>query len=873
MKNTKMVFGIMAHVDAGKTTLSEALLYHSGSIRKMGRVDNQDAFLDNYALERERGITIFSKQAQIRLGEQEITLLDTPGHIDFSAEMERTLQVLDYAILVVSGADGVQGHTRTLWQLLKRYQIPAFLFINKMDQLGTDKQLLLKELQENLSENCVDFTEAHSESFYDSLAMCSEEAMEQFLEQGIIEIEEIQKLIQMRQMFPCFFGSALKEQGIDEFLEGIKTYCKVPVYSEEFGARVFKIARDEQGNRLTYLKITGGNLKVKTVLPGQQEKINQIRIYSGEKYTTAEEVEAGTVCALTGLSQTQPGEGFGIESQKSVPILEPVLTYQIELPKGTDAAAFLPKLRILEEEEPELHIVWDEQLKEIRVQVMGEVQIEILKYLIQERFGIEVSFGTGSIVYKETIQNVVEGVGHFEPLRHYAEVHLRMEPGESGSGLQFETQCSEDLLSRNWQRLILTHLEEKEHKGVLTGAPITDMKITLTAGRAHQKHTEGGDFRQATYRAVRQGLKQAQSVLLEPYYDFRLEVPEGSIGRAMTDLERMYGKFETPQIQNGQAILIGSAPVALIQDYQKEVTAYTKGEGKLFCNISGYGPCHNAEEVIAAKGYDADADLENPTGSVFCAHGAGFVVNWDEVKNYMHLESTLEQEKELLIEETPIFTDYTEEMWIDTEEIDAILDRTYGANKKEKNGGKTGYGKKRKTVETASVTRTYQPKKSEEEYLLVDGYNVIHAWEELAELAEDNLDGARGKLLDILCNYQGIRKCNLIVVFDAYRVKGHMAEVTDYHNIHVVFTAEAETADQYIEKFAHENGRKYRVTVATSDGLEQIIIRGQDCLLLSARELKEEIQRISEQNRQEYLENQTGEKNHPMEELLKGLQI
>lgn len=873
MKNTRMVFGIMAHVDAGKTTLSEALLYHSGSIRKMGRVDNQDAFLDNYALERERGITIFSKQAQVKLGEQEITLLDTPGHVDFSAEMERTLQVLDYAILVVSGADGVQGHTRTLWQLLKRYQIPVFLFINKMDQLGTDKQLLLKELQENLSENCVDFTESHSESLYDSLAMCSEEAMEQFLEHGAIEIEEIQKLIQMRQVFPCFFGSALKEQGIEEFLEGIKVYCKVPVYSEEFGARVFKIARDEQGNRLTYLKITGGNLKVKTVLPGQQEKINQIRIYSGEKYTTAEEVEAGTVCALTGLSQTQPGEGFGIESQKSVPILEPVLTYQIELPKGTDAAAFLPKLRILEEEEPELHIVWDEQLKEIRVQVMGEVQIEILKYLIQERFGIEVSFGTGSIVYKETIQNVVEGVGHFEPLRHYAEVHLRMEPGESGSGLQFETQCSEDLLSRNWQRLILTHLEEKEHKGVLTGAPITDMKITLTAGRAHQKHTEGGDFRQATYRAVRQGLKQAQSVLLEPYYDFRLEVPEGSIGRAMTDLERMYGKFETPQIQNGQAILIGSAPVALIQDYQKEVTAYTKGEGKLFCNISGYGPCHNAEEVIAAKGYDADADLENPTGSVFCAHGAGFVVNWDEVKNYMHLESTLEQEKELLIEETPIFTDYTEEMWIDTEEIDAILDRTYGANKKEKNGGKTGYGKKRKTVETASVTRTYQPKKSEEEYLLVDGYNVIHAWEELAELAEDNLDGARGKLLDILCNYQGIRKCNLIVVFDAYRVKGHMTEVTDYHNIHVVFTAEAETADQYIEKFAHENGRKYRVTVATSDGLEQIIIRGQDCLLLSARELKEEIQRISEQNRQEYLENQTGEKNHPMEELLKGLQI
>ena len=873
MKNTKMVFGIMAHVDAGKTTLSEALLYHSGSIRKMGRVDNQDAFLDNYVLERERGITIFSKQAQIKLGEQEVTLLDTPGHVDFSAEMERTLQVLDYAILVVSGADGVQGHTRTLWQLLKRYQIPVFLFINKMDQAGTDKQLLLKELQENLSENCIDFSQVQSESFYDSLAMCSEEAMEQFLEQGTIEIEEMQKLIQTRQAFPCFFGSALKEQGIDKFIEGIKTYSKEPVYDSEFGARVFKIARDEQGNRLTYLKITGGTLKVKTILPGQQEKINQIRIYSGEKYSTVEEAEAGTVCAVTGLSQTHPGEGFGVESKKAAPILEPVLTYQIELPEEIDAAAFLPKLRLLEEEEPELHIVWDEQLKEIRVQVMGEVQIEILKYLIQERFGIEVSFGTGSIVYKETIQNVVEGVGHFEPLRHYAEVHLRLEPGEPGSGLQFATECSEDLLSRNWQRLILTHLEEKEHKGVLIGAPITDIKITLTAGRAHQKHTEGGDFRQATYRAVRQGLKQAQSVLLEPYYAFRLEVPEGSIGRAMTDLERMCGRFETPQIQDGQAVLIGKAPVALLQDYQKEVTAYTKGEGRILCNISGYGPCHKAEEVIAAKGYDSEADLANPTGSVFCAHGAGFVVSWDEVKNYMHLEDTLEQEKTVQSQEVPIFTDYTEDMWIDTEEIDAILDRTYGANKKEKNAGKAGYGKKRKPVEIAPVTRTYQSKKSEEEYLLVDGYNVIHAWEELAELAEENLDGARGKLLDILCNYQGIRKCNLIVVFDAYRVKGHVAEVTDYHNIHVVFTAEAETADQYIEKFAHENGRKYRVTVATSDGLEQIIIRGQDCLLISARELKEEIKRVAEENKQQYIENQMGEKNRPMKELLEELQI
>ncbi len=873
----KIVIGILAHVDAGKTTLSEAILYHSGSIRKMGRVDKQDAFLDNYELERERGITIFSKQAELKMKDLEITLLDTPGHVDFSAEMERTLQVLDYAILVINGADGVQGHTQTLWRLLKRYEIPVFLFINKMDQPGTKKEALLSELQEKLSESCIDFSQGTSESFYDEVAMCTEEAMEQFLEKGCVGIEEIRKLIRERMAFPCYFGSALKEQGIDVFLEGIVTYTSVPSYPFEFGARVFKIARDEQGNRLTYLKITGGSLKVKTVLTDQQEKVNQIRIYSGEKYTTVNEVQAGMVCSVTGLSATYPGEGIGIESGVSVPLLEPVLTYQIELPEGMDAATVLPKLRQLEEEEPQLHIVWEEQLQEIRVQVMGEVQIEILKYMVKERFGIDIGFGTGRIVYKETIRNVVEGVGHFEPLRHYAEVHLRMEPGESGSGLVFSTECSEDVLSRNWQRLILTHLEEKEHKGVLTGAPITDMKITLTAGRAHQKHTEGGDFRQATYRAVRQGLKQAESVLLEPYYTFRLEVPESSIGRAMTDLERMHAVFETPELQNGTAVLTGSAPVALIQDYPKEVTAYTRGEGKLFCSQQGYGICHNAEEVIAEKGYDSEADLENPTGSVFCAHGAGFVVGWEQVKEYMHLESTLE-------EATPSFekkqqgqqavAEYQEEMWIDTEEIDEILDRTYGANKKDKNGlGRAGFTKKRKAFEATPVTRKYEPKKSGEEYLLVDGYNVIYAWEELKELAENNLDGARGKLMDILCNYQGIRKCHLIVVFDAYRVKGHAAEISDYHNIHVVFTAEAETADQYIEKFAHENGKKYRVTVATSDGLEQIIIRGQDCLLLSARELKEEIERAAEQISREYQERQPKEKNLIWKELLSGIEI
>ena len=873
----RLVIGILAHVDSGKTTLSEAILYHSGSIRKMGRVDKQDAFLDNYELERERGITIFSKQAQFQMGELGITLLDTPGHVDFSAEMERTLQVLDYAILVVSGADGVQGHTQTLWQLLKRYNIPVFLFINKMDQAGTDAGAILKELREKLSESCIDFSKEESEAFYDDIAMCSEEALEQFLEKGYVEKELVKRLICQRSVFPCFFGSALKEQGIDEFLEGIRQYTVVPTYAEEFGARVFKIARDEQGNRLTYLKVTGGELKVKTMLTNQQEKVNQIRIYSGEKYITVNTAPAGMICAVTGLSQTSPGEGLGIESGVSVPLLEPVLTYQIQLPDGQDTALVLPKLRQLEEENPELHIVWEEELQEIRVQVMGEVQIEILKHIVQERFGIVIEFGTGNIVYKETIQNIVEGVGHFEPLRHYAEVHLRLEPGEPGSGLVFSTECSEDVLSRNWQRLILTHLEEKEHKGVLTGAAITDMRIILTAGRAHQKHTEGGDFRQATYRAVRQGLKQAESVLLEPYYAFRLEVPESNIGRAMTDLERMHGTFETPEIQNGQAILTGSVPVALMQDYQKEVTAYTRGEGKLFCSIQGYGVCHNSEEVIIQKAYDSEADLENPTGSVFCAHGAGFVVSWDEVPNYMHLESTLEEvsreagaEKEV----QQVFTEYTEDMWIDTEEIDAILDRTYGANKKNKNGyGKSGFARKKKTVESVTVTRTYQPKKAEEEYLLVDGYNVIYAWDDLKELAENNLDGARGKLMDILCNYQGIRKCHLIVVFDAYRVKGHATEITDYHNIHVVFTAEAETADQYIEKFAHENGRKYRVTVATSDGLEQIIIRGQDCLLISARELKEEIERANVLIRQEYQENRPKEKNHLLKELLEEVKI
>lgn len=857
----RAVIGILANVDSGKTTLSEAMLYTSGSIRKIGRVDNKDAFLDTYTLERERGITIFSKQAQLKLGEMEITLLDTPGHVDFSAEMERTLQVLDYAILVIGGLDGVQGHTRTLWNLLKKYRIPVFLFINKMDQEGSDKEKIIVELRKDLDESCIDFSCQSTELFFENIAICSEEALEQFIGSGSIEKGQIKSLIQKRLVYPCFFGSALKMQGVENFMEGLEKYISALSYPEEFGARVFKIARDEQGNRLTYMKITGGSLKVKTMIEKYQEKINQIRIYSGEKYITVNEAQAGTVCAVTGLSQACPGEGIGMESGRTRPFLEPVLTYQIQLPEGYDAAAILPKLRQLEEEEPELHIVWDKQLQEIQAQVMGEVQIEVLKHIILERFGIEVTFGAGSIVYKETITDTVEGVGHYEPLRHYAEVHLRMEPGEPGSGLQFRTECSEDMLERNWQRLILTHLEEKEHKGVLIGAPITDIKITLTAGRAHQKHTEGGDFRQATYRAVRQGLKQVQSKLLEPYYEFRLEVPEGNIGRAMTDLERMHGTFETPQVQNGRAVLTGSVPAGYLQDYQKEMIAYTRGNGHLSYAVSGYGPCCNEEEVIADKAYDSEHDIENPTGSVFCAHGAGFTVSWDQVAEYMHLESTLKQEKQDKKEIQSFAA--AEELWIDEEEIEQILSRTFGANKREKGlPRKITTAKNRREAEIYPITRTYQPRKSNEEYLLVDGYNIIYAWEELKELAENNMDGARGRLLDILCNYQAIRKCHLIVVFDAYRVKGHDTEVTDYQNIHVVFTAEAETADQYIEKFAHENGRKYHVTVATSDGMEQIIIRGQDCFLLSARELKEEVERENERIFREYQEKQPRERNY-----------
>lgn len=853
-KIKRFCMAVLAHVDAGKTTLSEGLLYTGGSIRKVGRVDNKDAYFDNFELERTRGITIFSKQAQIYWKDCEITLLDTPGHVDFSAEMERTLQVLDYAILVVSGADGIQGHTRTLWRLLNRYKIPVFLFVNKMDQPGTDKQVVLSQLQREFSVSCVDFSKKddNPEEFFENVALCDESVLNDYLNSGSIETDVIKELIASRELFPCFFGSALKMTGVKELLEAVTLYAKQPVYTKEFGARVFKIARDEQGARLTYMKLTGGILKNKELLSGGKdsekwsEKVNQIRIYSGEKYTAPAQVQAGVVCAVTGLTKTYPGQGLGTQAGTVVPFLEPVLTYCIELPAGCDAAVFLPKLRELEEEEPQLHIVWNEKLQQIYVQVMGEVQIEILKSLIQERFGVSVEFGTGSIVYKETIQNTVEGVGHFEPLPR-------------GSGLVFAADCSEEQLDKNWQRLVLTHLYEKEHLGVLTGSVITDMKITLKAGRAHQKHTEGGDFRQATYRAVRQGLMQAESVLLEPYYEFRLEIPETAVGRAMTDIERMCGTFALQQTHEaGMAVITGEAPVSTMKDYYKEVVAYSKGTGRLFCNLKGYEVCHNQNEVLKTCGYIAERDLDNPADSVFCAHGSGFVVGWQEVPEYMHLESILKEKRKDEMQPQKAAARSVSDEWIGTEEIDEILRQTYYANKRDKSMPRTGTKKRTITrvdtlPKTSGMTVRSYDQPAQKEYLLVDGYNIIFAWQELKELAAVNIDSARGRLLDILCNYQGSRQCELIVVFDAYRVKGHVTEFTDYYNIHVVYTKEAETADAYIEKFAHENGRKYKVTVATSDGLEQVIIRGQGCLLMSAREFEAEVKAREQHIRENYL--------------------
>lgn len=867
MKN--IVMGILAHVDAGKTTLSESMLYLSGTVRKLGRVDHKDAFLDTYALERDRGITIFSKQAVFSLGNKKVNLLDTPGHVDFSAEMERTLQVLDYAVLVISGADGVQGHTETLWKLLKLYDIPTFIFINKMDQQGTDQAALLSELKERLDEGCIAFGKEESTETLEELAMTDEKVLDYFMEHESIRKEEICRLIQERRVFPCYFGSALKLEGVQELLYGFERYMEPYTGTEEFGAKVFKISRDDKGERLTFLKVTGGKLVVKMPvnLVDKEEKVNQIRIYSGAKYETVNEVEAGGVCAVTGLVSSYIGQGFGVEKGTAAPFLEPVLTYQMILPDGADTTKVLRELKQLEEEEPLLNIVWNPALEEIHVQLMGEVQTEILKTMIAERFHLDVEFGTGKIVYKETIKNSVVGVGHYEPLRHYAEVHLKMEPLETGSGLVFDADCSEDVLDRNWQRLILTHLQEREHPGVLTGSPITDMKITIVAGRAHLKHTEGGDFRQATYRAVRQGLKSAESILLEPWYSFVLEVPSDQVGRAMSDIGQMNGSFEGPEAEDKQGMvrLTGTAPASEMRDYQREVWAYTKGRGRITFTLKGYEPCHNAEEVIEQIGYDSERDIDNPTGSVFCAHGAGFLVKWDEVPEYMHIkEDFLSEGSDEISEGEQTITGNAHfgnssysSGYGDDPELLAIMEREFGSKQKERDRY-SGYRKQTVSapMPRKTVIKDTEPKK---EYLLVDGYNVIFAWEELNELAKASIDAARNKLMDILSNYQGFTGCTLILVFDAYKVKGSQGEVQKYHNIYVVYTKEAETADQYIEKTTHEIGRKYKVTVATSDALEQVIVMGQGAYRISARDFYEEVERTEKQIR-EINEQQYGEK-------------
>ena len=867
MKN--IVMGILAHVDAGKTTLSESMLYLSGTVRKLGRVDHKDAFLDTYALERDRGITIFSKQAVFSLGNKKVNLLDTPGHVDFSAEMERTLQVLDYAVLVISGADGIQGHTETLWKLLKLYDIPTFIFINKMDQQGTDQAALLSELKERLDEGCIAFGKEESIETLEELAMTDEKVLDYFMEHESIRKEDICRLIKERRVFPCYFGSALKLEGVQELLYGFERSMEPYTGTEEFGAKVFKISRDDKGERLTFLKVTGGKLVVKMPvnLVDKEEKVNQIRIYSGAKYETVNEVGAGGVCAVTGLVSSYIGQGFGVEKGTAAPFLEPVLTYQMILPDGADTTKVLRELKQLEEEEPLLNIVWNPALEEIHVQLMGEVQTEILKTMIAERFHLDVEFGTGKIVYKETIKNPVVGVGHYEPLRHYAEVHLKMEPLEAGSGLVFDADCSEDVLDRNWQRLILTHLQEREHPGVLTGSPITDMKITIVAGRAHLKHTEGGDFRQATYRAVRQGLKSAESILLEPWYSFVLEVPSDQVGRAMSDIGQMNGSFEGPEAEDKQGMvrLTGTAPASEMRDYQREVWAYTKGRGRITFTLKGYEPCHNAEEVIEQIGYDSERDIDNPTGSVFCAHGAGFLVKWDEVPEYMHIKEDflsegsdeISEEEQTITENAHFGNSSYSSGYGDDPELLAIMEREFGSKQKERDRY-SGYRKQTVSapMPRKTVIKDTEPKK---EYLLVDGYNVIFAWEELNELAKASIDAARNKLMDILSNYQGFTGCTLILVFDAYKVKGSQGEVQKYHNIYVVYTKEAETADQYIEKTTHEIGRKYKVTVATSDALEQVIVMGQGAYRISARDFYEEVERTEKQIR-EINRQQHGEK-------------
>ena len=852
MESTRkqIVLGILAHVDSGKTTLSEAMLYRAGVTRRLGRVDHKDAFLDTDALEKARGITIFSKQALLTAGDTDITLLDTPGHVDFSTETERTLQVLDYAVLVVSGTDGVQSHTETLWRLLRRYHVPTFVFVNKMDLPGMERQELLAQLNRRLGEGFVDFGATQADRD-EALALCDENLMDRMLDAGQLQDADLIPAIARRHVFPCWFGAALKLEGVDALLDGLDRYTRPAPALEAFGAKVFKVSQDEQGARLTWLRVTGGELKVKAQLTGEAdgepwaEKANQLRLYSGAKYTLTEAIGPGQVCAVTGLTKARPGEGLGAERDSDLPVLEPVLSYQVLLPEGADVHAALGKLHRLEEEEPQLHVVWNEALGEIHVQLMGEIQLEVLRSLLAERFGLAVEFGPGGILYKETITEPMEGVGHYEPLRHYAEVHLKLEPLPRGSGMQFAADCREEVLDKNWQRLVLTHLEEKQHLGVLTGSPLTDVKITLIAGRAHLKHTEGGDFRQATYRAVRQGLMLAKSQLLEPWYAFRLEVPAENIGRAMSDIQRMEGSFDPPESGEETAVLTGFAPVSTMRSYPMEVVSYTRGRGHLSLTLDGYRPCHNAQEVIAAIGYEPEHDLDNPADSVFCAHGAGFVVPWDQVRSHMHVDSgwgkSTRPEQEAAVPQRRAMA-YRATLEEDAELL-KIFERTYGPIKRDPLAAFRPV-QKRERPDFAAEQWEIAP-----EYLLVDGYNIIFAWDELNALSKESLDAARHKLMDILCNYQGFQKCVLILVFDAYRVPGSPGSIEQYHNIHVVYTKEAETADMFIERVTHEIGRNRRVRVATSDGMEQIIILGHGALRVSARMFHEEVQNVEKQIR------------------------
>ena len=855
-EHKQLVIGILAHVDSGKTTLSEALLYGTGTIRKLGRVDHKDAFLDTDALEKARGITIFSKQALFTAGNTDFTLLDTPGHVDFSTETERTLQVLDYAVLVISGTDGVQSHTETLWRLLRRYRIPTFVFVNKMDLPGPGREALLTQLNRRLGDGFVDFG-AEQADRDEALALCDERLMETMLDRGILTDTDLIPAIARRHVFPCWFGSALKLQGVDALVEGLDRYTRPAPALEAFGAKVFKVSQDEQGNRLTWLRVTGGALKVKAQLTGEvdgepwAEKANQLRLYSGAKFTLAECIGPGQVCAVTGLTRARPGEGLGAERDSDLPVLEPVLSYQVLLPEGADVHAALGKLHRLEEEEPQLHVVWNETLGEIHVQLMGEIQLEVLKSLLAERYGLEVSFGPGGILYKETITEAMEGVGHYEPLRHYAEVHLKLEPLPRGSGMQFAADCREEVLDKNWRRLVLTHLEEKQHLGVLIGAPLTDVKITLIAGRAHLKHTEGGDFRQATYRAVRQGLMMADQIhktqLLEPWYAFRLELPSDNVGRAMNDIQNMGGSFEPPETgaDGDTTLLTGTAPASTMRSYPMEVVGYTRGRGHLTLTLDGYRPCHNAAEVIEAAGYEPEHDLDNPADSVFCAHGAGFVVPWEQVRSHMHVDSGWG--KTAKTEETVQARPRRMSAYRATLEEDAellkIFEQTYGPIKRDPLAAFRPTQKQERPDFNAEQWEI-QP-----EYLLVDGYNIIFAWDELNALSKESLEAARHRLMDILCNYQGFKKCVLILVFDAYRVPGSPGSIEQYHNIHVVYTREAETADMFIERVTHEIGKGRRVRVATSDGMEQVIILGHGALRVSARMFHEEVQEAEKEIR------------------------